>query len=105
MGPREILAVAALLGTLVVLAGCWQLMRSLRTRPSRLLFASLICFVVWVFVADTITSAIIFYTDESKPAAWANWAAVSIEVFVPAFLILFGSACFWLVARSLPRPN
>jgi hypothetical protein len=105
MGPGEILGVSVLLGALLVLAGCWRLMRSLRTRSSRFLFATLIFFIVWVLVADAVTSTIIINTDHSKPSAWANWAVISVDVLIPAFLILFGSACFWLVARSLPRPN
>jgi hypothetical protein len=105
MGPREIVGVAALVGLLIVIAACWRLMRTLRTRPSKFLFASLVSFVVWVLIADTITTAILLYSDRAKPEAWANWAALSVEMVVPALLILFASVCFWLVARSLPRPN
>ena len=105
MGPKELSGAAALLGLLIVVAGCWQLMRTLRTRPSRFLFVSLVSLIVWVLISDTITRVIFFYTDLSNPQTWANWALLSVEFFVPSVLVLIAAVCFWIVARSLPLPN
>lgn len=105
MGPDDILGAAAGLGLLIVVLGCWRLMRTLRSRSSRLLFASVVTLILWVVLSDTIYRAVFYYSDFSKPKAWENWVYLSLETFVPALLILCASICFWLVARSLPLPN
>lgn len=105
MGGQEILAIAATLGLLIVLSGCWIMMRYLRTRPSRLLFTSVVALILWAVLSDTVYSAVFYYSDLSKPKPWQNWFYLSLEIAVPAFLILCASTCFWLVARSLPRPS
>jgi len=105
MGPQEILGVAAALGLLIVLSGSWLLMRSLRTKSSRLLFTSVAALILWSFLSDAIYRAVFYYSDLSKQNAWESWIYLSLDVFVPVLLILSASTCFWLVARSLSRPN
>jgi Kef-type K+ transport system membrane component KefB len=105
MGPPDILGVASALALLTVVSGCWRLMRTVRSRSSRLLFASVVTLVLWALLSDTIYRAVFYHSDLSHPAGWENWFYLSLETFVPALLILLASVAFWFVVRSLPRAD
>ncbi|WP_234446966.1 hypothetical protein [Luteimonas sp. MC1572] len=105
MGPNEILGVVAAVGLLAVLAGCWRMMRALRTRSSQVLFFSLLSSFAWLFVSDAIFRVVFYYSDLSRPTPLQNYVYLAIDVVVPALLMLCASASFWLVASSVSRPN
>ncbi|MCC7096207.1 MAG: hypothetical protein IT472_03390 [Thermomonas sp.] len=100
-----ILGVAFMLGLLVVIIGAWGLMRSLKTKSSRLFFCSLTVFFCWIFFSESLFFSIFSYFDSEIPYQYIDASRVFLEVGVPALLMFSIAVNFLLVVRTISRES
>lgn len=98
-----ILGFAFMLGLIVVTFGAWKLMRSLKTKSSKLLFWSLAIFFCWVFLSETLFFSIFSYFDSEVPYKYIDSSRVILRVGVPVLLMASIAVNFLLVAGTVSQ--
>ncbi|RZI59260.1 MAG: hypothetical protein EOP14_04375 [Pseudomonas sp.] len=99
--PDTVLGFAFLTALLLLGAGSWLIHRKLRTKASLALLSSLVISASWVLVLSQIADHFIL----GAPAVQAdksllNIVFITVNIGVPALLIVVFSAAFFALARS-----
>ena len=102
--PEDWLALALFVSVLLLGIGSWILHRKMRTRASLALVSSIAMILAWLFVV----SSGFDYFVMGMPAiqqdkSLLNIAFITNNFVIPSLLLLFSSASFFAVAKSL-RP-
>ena len=102
--PDTILGFAFLIALLLLGTGSWLLHQKLRTKASLALLSSLAISAAWVLVLSQVADHFIL----GAPAVQAdksllNIVFITVNIGVPALLIVAFSAAFFALAKSL-RP-
>ena len=103
--PNDWIGYAALFSLVLIVIGAWTMHQRLRTRSSLVLLSAISALVVWVPLSSVITSLLLFYNAPYADSAWLNYSVMTVEIILPALLLLLAAGGYLLACQAIPLPN